>query len=138
MTTINDSAQYTMTRIASGGAEYSEAGESEVMNVGTTSDLSDLVSQGWLAVIGAVAYRHADVQDVFVSVDESGVDYWIVIPRRDINLVRALVRSQQKDVIELFAKTKNPPFQIDFHISYAEGRKSSEVVPSEVIRIPRP
>ena len=100
--------------------------------------LSDVVADGWLTRIRTHVYNHPEVEELFVSIDaEPVVDYWIVIPRRDIGLVERLVEDQQKKILRLFAGTANPPFQLDFHIYYREGRVAKDLIPSNGIRIPR-
>lgn len=96
-------------------------------------------NDGWLALIKQCVYvNHPRVEDVYVSIGDEGlVDYWIVIPTRDVALVRRLIEDQQQNIIRLFARTPNPPFQLDFHIIYREGREVSDLVPSGAIRIPR-
>ena len=103
----------------------------------TTDDqqtVSDFEGAGWLAKVKSV-YRHSEVESIFVSINaDMVVDYWIVIPHRDLSLVRMLVEEQQRDVIDLFAQTENPPFQVDFHICYREGQDHlSSLVPDQAI-----
>lgn len=92
---------------------------------------------GWMVRIRQIVFQHSEVKDLFISIgDDRMVDYWIVIPHRDIAVVRELVKKQQDKVIALFAQTGHPPFQVDFHIIYQDGRDALTLVPSEAIRIP--
>ena len=94
-------------------------------------------SQEWLSKIRTEVYKHKEVEALYVSIGEEGlVDYWIVIPQRDITLVRTLVECQQKDIVALFVREHGAPFQLDFHIIYREGREVENLVPSDAIEIP--
>ena len=100
--------------------------------------VSDVVTDGWLGKIRSEVYKHPQVEELYVSIsNELLVDYWIVIPHRDIALVRTLVEDQRQNIIGLFARTPNPPFQVDFHICYREGRPARELVPSDATLIPK-
>ena len=101
--------------------------------------LSDPINEGWMTRIIAEVYKHPQVEALYVSIDdrEPLVDYWIVIERRDISLVRSLIEDQQKNIVNLFAQTAHPPFQLDFHICYREGRDAGSLVPDNSIYIPR-
>ena len=102
-------------------------------------DISDSLSAGWLTTIRAEVFKHTEVEDLYVSIgDDLIVDYWIIIPHRDIGVVRTLIKSQQKNIIGLFATADKPPFQLDFHIIYRAGRASRELVPSDAFRVPQP
>lgn len=93
---------------------------------------------GLMATIRGEVYKHTDVESVYMSINtEPLVDYWIVIEHRDIALVRTLVEDQQRNIINLFTGTENPPIQIDFHIIYREGREVSELVPTNAFLIPK-
>lgn len=94
--------------------------------------------EGWLARVRTAVYRYKDVEDLYVSVGQDPVvDYWIVIPKRDISLVRRLMDAQQKYIIPLFTSGEEAPFQLDFHIVYREGRDISILVPTDAIHVPR-
>ncbi len=69
------------------------------------------------------------MEHLFVSRDREEVDYWVVIPERNIETVRVLVKQQQA-IIRLFMATANSPLQVDSHIVYCEGRDATELVPN--------
>ena len=99
---------------------------------------SDVDRDGWLALVRFHVYRHPEVEELYVSVDtEPVIDYWIVIPHRDIDLVERIVEDQQRKIVRLFAGTSAPPFSLDFHICYREGRVARNLIPSNGMLIPR-
>lgn len=106
----------------------------------TSSNWNDSSDSGLLTRIrGAVYTEHPEIQAAWFSIsDERLADYWIVIPERDVALVRRLLEEQQQKVIRLFANTANPPFQLDCHIVYGVGRDASSLVPSGATRILKP
>ena len=97
-------------------------------------EMSDNVDNGWLRFIAKRVYAHPAVEQLFVSIDDEDVNYWLVIPERDIETVRALVR-EQHSIVCLFTDVPNPPFQLDFHIIYREGHEAQALVPSDAKRI---
>lgn len=102
-------------------------------------EISDSQAQSWLSLISKTVYANQAVEALFVSKGEEAVrDYWVVIPERDIALVRELINDQREKVLSLFAQTENVPFQLDFHIVYRNGRDVNELIPSEAISIPKP
>ena len=101
--------------------------------------ISDSRSHSWLNRISKTVFANPAVEALFVSnVEEAVRDYWVVIPERDIALVRELISDQQEKVLSLFAQAENAPFQLDFHIVYRNGRDVKELIPSEAISVPRP
>lgn len=101
--------------------------------------IEDSDTYGWLRLVRDAVYEHGEVQFLYISLgDDMVVDYWILIPSRDITLVRAIVEQQQERIIKLFAMTQDPPFQLDYHIVYLNGREPAELVPSDAIPIPKP
>lgn len=100
-------------------------------------DISNSQDAGWMAKIRQEAYKNPKVESFYITIDDEALfDYWIVIPHRDIELVRELIKDQQTNVIDLFAGTDHPPFQLDFHIVYREGRDARDLVPDKAIEIP--
>lgn len=96
-------------------------------------------TDGWLSLIRSKVYSHREVEAVYVSLnvtEERLLDYWIIIPHRDVEVIRQLIRAQHRDLIRLFAQTANPPFQLDFHIIYAEGRDAQGLVPTDAVYVP--
>lgn len=94
----------------------------------------------WLNKIRAELYKNQAVEGIYLTLEGSGkdliVDYWIVIPHRDIDLVRELIRSQRENVIGSFSQIGDPPFQLDFHICYREGRDVLDLLPDRAIKVP--
>lgn len=91
----------------------------------------------WLSKIRREVYAHREVEDLYVSIgDEELVDYWIIIPQRDLELVGRLIEDQYARIIIPFAETGRPPFGLDFHIIYLEGRDPEDLVPRRAIRVP--
>ncbi|PKB60903.1 MAG: hypothetical protein BZY79_06675 [SAR202 cluster bacterium Casp-Chloro-G4] len=104
----------------------------------TEIEIIDSQSQSWISMISETVYANPAVEALFVSRGEEAVrDYWVVIPERDIALVRELISEQQNKVLRLFAHT-DAPFQLDFHIVYRNERDINELIPSEAISIPKP
>ncbi|MCH8062652.1 MAG: hypothetical protein IH861_09125 [Chloroflexi bacterium] len=118
--------------------ERTEAYESESYS-SEPLEVSDSRTNSWLHRISETVYANPAVEALFVSKGEEAVrDYWVVIPERDIALVRELISDQQEKVLFLFAETENVPFQLDFHIVYRNGRDIKELIPSTAISVTKP
>ena len=115
--------------------ERTEAYESESYS-SEPLKVSDSRTNSWLHRISETVYANPAVEALFVSKGEEAVrDYWVVIPERDIALVRQLISDQQEKVLCLFVQTANAPFQLDFHIVYRNGRDIKELIPSTAISV---
>ena len=101
--------------------------------------VSDSMTDSWISKIRDAVYGHSQVEDLYIALGSDPViDYWIIIPERDTDLVRSLVQSQYNEVISLFASTISQPLNLDFHICYRDGRDAKNLVPLDVAHIPRP
>ena len=104
----------------------------------TNIEESHHLNAGWLTRIRTEVFEEEQIEDLYVTIgDDSTVDYWIVIEHRDLPLVRRIIERQHESILKLFTKTENPPFQLDFHICYREGRDAREIVPDRAIRLER-
>ena len=99
-------------------------------------DSSDQCVNGWIALIRKELYANPSVEDIFVSIEDDNVDVWVVIPKRDISVLRQLVQGEGR-IVEMLVSGEHPAFLIDFHIIYRCGRSIDEVAPSKAIRLPR-
>ncbi|MBA7505281.1 hypothetical protein ES706_03947 [subsurface metagenome] len=99
-------------------------------------DSSDQNVNGWLSLIREQLYSNPSVEDIFVSIEDSDVDVWVVIPERDITVLDQLADIEW-ELLEMFVSGKHPAFLIDFHIIYRCGRNVEDLAPTRAIRIPR-
>lgn len=99
-------------------------------------DSSDQCADGWIALIREELYANPSVEDIFVSIEDNNVDVWVVIPKRDISVLRQLVEGEGR-IVEMLVSGKHPAFLIDFHIVYRSGRNLEELAPTRAIRLPR-
>jgi len=107
-----------------------------VRNENRSMDASDQQVDGWLSQIREVFYSEPMVESVFVGIQESEVDVWIVIPNRDINVVRHIAERQNL-IMTAFSHVEHPVFFIDFHVVYRAGRNEEQLIPQRTIRLPR-
>ena len=99
-------------------------------------DSSDQNLNGWLSLIREQLYSNSSVEDIFVSIEDSDVDVWVVIPKRDISIIRQLVEIEGR-MLEMLVSGEHPAFLIDFHVIYRCGRNIEELVSNRAIRLPR-
>jgi hypothetical protein len=99
-------------------------------------DSSDQRVDGWIALIKEELYANPSVEDIFVSIEDNNVDVWVVIPKRDISVLRQLVEIEG-ELFKTLVSGESPPFLIEFHIIYRCGRKIEELAPTKAIRLPR-
>ena len=99
-------------------------------------DSSDQCVDGWIALIREELYANPSVEDIFVSIEDNNIDVWVVIPKRDISVLRQLVQGEGR-IVEMLVSGEHPAFLIDFHIIYRSGRNLEELAPTRAIRLPR-
>ena len=99
-------------------------------------DSSNQCVDGWLSLIREELYSNPKVEHIFVSIEDSDVDVWVVIPKRDISVLRQLVEIEGR-ILELLVSGEHPPFLIDFHIIYRCGRNIEDLAPTRAIRLPK-
>ena len=99
-------------------------------------DFSNQCVNGWLALIREELYSIPLVEDIFVSIEGSDVDVWVVIPERDLAILHQIVEREEK-LFETLFSGENPPFLVDFHIIYRCGCNIKELAPTKAIPLPR-
>lgn len=96
--------------------------------------LLDQQKDGWISYIREVIYAVAEIEKVYVEIADKQVDVWVIIPKRDIAVVRQIVE-RQGEIVRAFASVEDPPFLLDFHVVYRNGRDESLFVPELAIRL---
>ena len=84
-------------------------------------DFSNQDVNGWISLIREGLYSIPTVEDIFVSIEGSDVDVWVVIPERNLAILHQIVEMEW-ELIKPFVSGENPPFLIDFHVIYRCGR----------------
>lgn len=102
---------------------------------------SDIVSSdqsinGWIAYVREEFYSVPEVEAIYVTIDENDVDIWLLIPNRDIGVVRQLAE-REMNMLDRFATLERPQFLIEFHVVYRCDADESQYVPLRAIRLPR-
>lgn len=99
-------------------------------------DFSNQCVDGWIARIRDELYSISSVEDIFISIEDTDVNVWVVIPERNITILRQLVEIEGR-ILEMLVSGEHPAFLIDFHIIYRCGRNIEELVSNRAIRLPR-
>jgi len=103
---------------------------------GTEFESSNQHVNGWLSLIREELYSISSVEDVFVSIEDTDVDLWVVIPERDLAILHQITE-KEIDLFKTLVSGESPPFLIDFHIIYRCGRNIEDLAPTRSIRLPR-
>ena len=99
-------------------------------------DSSTQSVNGWLSLVREELYSNPSVEDIFISIEDSDVDVWVVIPKRDLAILHQIVETEGK-LFQALVSTESPTFLIDFHIIYRCGRNIEELAPTKAIRLLR-
>lgn len=99
-------------------------------------DSSSQDVNGWLSLIREKLYANPSVEDIFVSIEGSDVDVWVVIPEHDLTILHQIVEAEA-ELFDTLVSSESPPFLIDFHVIYRCGRNVEELAPTRAIRLPR-
>ncbi len=100
------------------------------------SDFSNQYVDGWLSLIREELYANPSVEDIFVSIEGSDVDVWVVIPERDLVVLDQLVDTEW-GLLEMLVSGEHPAFFIDFHVIYRCGRNIEDLAPTKAIKLRR-
>ena len=76
---------------------------------------------------------HEGVEGIYGSVDGDVIHLWTLIEQRDLDLVRALIRDFRERIVDLFDNTEHPPYELDFHIYYLEGKEPRDLLPDSAV-----
>jgi len=99
-------------------------------------DSSNQYVDGWISRIREELYSNSSVEDIFVSIEDTDVDVWVVIPERDLAVLDQLADIEW-ELLEMLVCGEHPPFLIDFHVIYRCGRNVEQLAPTRAIRLPR-
>jgi len=99
-------------------------------------DSSDQSVNGWISLIKEEIYSIPLVEDIFIGIEDTDVDVWVVIPHRDIAVLNQIVE-REWELLKVLVSGENPPFLVDFHIIYRGGRSIEDLAPTMTFRLPR-
>lgn len=99
-------------------------------------DSSDQHVDGWIARIREEFYSNPSVESIFVTIEDGNVDVWVVIPKRDIHVVRRISEGEGR-ILRMFAAAEHPVFFLDFHVVYRADRSEKDLIPTGAIQLPR-
>ena len=95
---------------------------------------SDQSLNGWIAYVKEVFYSVPNVESVYFTIEENNIDLWLVIPKRDFQLVRHLIELEMR-ILNDFVSPHGTQLFIEFHIMYRCGSVESQFMPREAIRL---
>lgn len=104
-----------------------------------TDEISEFVQNvnGWIAYIRELLYSITGVESLYVTIDDKQVDIWILIPNRDIDLMRQIVEKEML-IVDSLNTDLELRFEVDFHIVYRYGSiDDRQLIPRLAIQIPR-
>ena len=99
-------------------------------------DSSNQCVDGWIALVREALFSIPLVEHIFVSIEDSGVDVWVVIPERDLAILHQIVEAEG-ELFDTLVSGESPPFLMDFHIIYRRSRNIEDLAPTKAIRLPR-
>ena len=120
-------------------AVFTEYEEPLTVSKVDSTGLFDFTNQnvnGWISLIKKTLFANPSVEDIFVSIEESDVDMWVVIAKRDLSVLSQLVE-KEGHIIEILVSGENPALLIDFHVIYRCGRNIEDLVSNRAIRLPK-
>ena len=79
----------------------------------TASKVDNTSVNGWISLIKKNLFANPSVDDIFVSIEGSEVDVWVVIAKRDLSVLSQLVEKEEQ-VIEILVSGENPALLIDY------------------------
>lgn len=96
---------------------------------------SDQSADGLIRYVRDELYSVQSIESIYVDIKEGNIDIWVVIPKRDIAVVRQIAEAKGR-ILRLFASAEHPPFTLDFHVVYRDGRNEEDLLTKQAIRVP--
>ena len=96
-----------------------------------------LSSDAWICLLRDALFSIQGIESMHLARDETTIDVWTVIPKRDIGLVRKIAEIQRDLMSQFINHQREPLFYFDFHTVYRESNALHELIPLRAIRIPR-
>lgn len=98
------------------------------------SVISDQEINGWIGYIKEYLYTFKQVESVFYQIDKENIDIWIIIPDRNIALLRDLIDAEM-NMLDRFDVEGKSLYVFEFHIIYRCGVDEINVTPQGAIRV---
>ena len=86
--------------------------------------------------LGQNLYAISRVETVFISLETEYIDVWIVIPKRDVQIMEQIFEVD-KEIVGKFSLTKRSPLFFDFHVVYRDGSDEKELVSDKAVLLPK-
>lgn len=96
---------------------------------------SNQSADGLIRYVRDEIYSIQSIESLYIDIKEGNIDIWVVIPKRDIAVVRQIAEGKGR-IIRLFASSEHPPFTLDFHVIYRDGRNEEDLLTKQAIRVP--
>ena len=94
-------------------------------------------SDAWIRLLRGNLFSIQGIESMHLARDETTIDVWVVIPKRDIGLVRKIAETEREIMSQFINHQRDPLFYFDFHTVYMESSRVEELVPRSAIEIPR-
>jgi hypothetical protein len=91
---------------------------------------------GWMSYIRSMFYGFSEVKSIYYAIDDSDIDIWLIIPKRDFPLLRRLVDAEM-GILKMFYDVDRPIYSFEFHIVYLHDALETDIVPKNALRIPK-
>lgn len=89
---------------------------------------------GWAGWAREALYGFKEVESVYYTIDNELIDVWVVIPERELSLLRQIIDVEMK-FLDKFDAEKRSRRTFDFHIIYRSGAPESSLIPSGAVRL---
>ena len=94
-------------------------------------------SDAWICLLRDGLFPIQGVETIHFTRDETTVDVWVIIPKRDIGLVRRIAEAERKIMSMFVSHQRDPLFHFDFHTVYRGSNQVEELLPRSAVSIPR-
>ena len=93
-------------------------------------------ANGWISYIKEIFYSVPQVESIFYTIDDTDIDVWLIIPKRDFELLRRLV-DLEISVLDVFFSEDSSLYRFEFHILYRNDADEYQIVPKKALRLPK-
>ena len=102
----------------------------------TTTSAFIETHSGWVSYIKDLFYSVPETEAIYFTIDDKDVDFWILIPMRNFNLLCRLVELEMV-VLDNFSYGDSSLYRLEFHFVYRDGADAQCIIPPKALPLRR-
>ena len=113
-----------------------ESQSGSAVNPGEGAEEELQSTDAWISRLRNALLSIEGIESMHLAIDDNTIDVWVIIPKRDVDLVRKVSETERTVMSQLINRQPDASFHFDFHTVYRESQKVSDLIPGRAIKIP--